>query len=197
VQDRISIYVYARDPISQIGITGQLRDRPEVVLVGDSGIDDAAVALLVADEVDEDLLRSAKAIQRNGCPRVVLLVTRLDDAGLLTAVEAGVCGMLRRDEAHPDALVAAARNARNGDGTVPPDLLGRLLQQVGRLQRQVLPPRRHHQHQAVAEDAAQDALEPHSVEAARRRHSHLGPGNRRTGLIIERRSIGHLRRAEP
>jgi len=141
VQDRTSIYVYARDPISQTGIAGQLRGRPEVELVGDSDIDDAAVAVLVADEVDDELLRTAKAIQRNGCPRVVLVVTRLDDAGLLSAVEAGVCGMLRRSEAHPDALVAAARNALNGDGTVPPDLLGRLLQQVGRLQRQVLTPR--------------------------------------------------------
>jgi DNA-binding NarL/FixJ family response regulator len=31
--------------------------------------------------------------------------------------------------------------AAAGDGTVPPDLLGRLLEQVGRLQRQVLAPR--------------------------------------------------------
>ena len=53
MQDRISIYVYARDPISQTGIAGQLRGRPEVLLVGDRDIDDAAVARLVADEVDD------------------------------------------------------------------------------------------------------------------------------------------------
>jgi DNA-binding NarL/FixJ family response regulator len=33
------------------------------------------------------------------------------------------------------------RHAAAGDGSVPPDLLGRLLRQVGRLQRQVLAPR--------------------------------------------------------
>jgi DNA-binding NarL/FixJ family response regulator len=37
--------------------------------------------------------------------------------------------------------VAAVQAAAAGDGTVPPDLLGRLLAQVGRLQREVLAPR--------------------------------------------------------
>lgn len=141
MQDRVKIYVYANDPVSQAGLAGQLRGQREVEVVEDLRIDEADVAFLVADEVDEDVLRTAKATQRGGCSRVVLVVTKLDDAGLLAAVEAGVCGMLRRSDARPEALVAAARNAANGDGTVPPDLLGRLLTQVGRLQRQVLSPR--------------------------------------------------------
>jgi DNA-binding NarL/FixJ family response regulator len=41
----------------------------------------------------------------------------------------------------PERLVPAIRAAAAGDGTVPPDLLGRLLEQIGRLQRQVLSPR--------------------------------------------------------
>jgi DNA-binding NarL/FixJ family response regulator len=141
VQERTAVYVYARDPISHAGLSGQLRARPEIRLVGDAEIDAAAVALLLADEVDEELVRAIKAVQRNGCPRVVLVVTRLDDAALLASVEAGASGMLRRSEAHPEALVTAIRTAANGDGTCPPDLLGRLLHQVGRLQRQVLSPR--------------------------------------------------------
>ncbi len=137
---RTPVFVYASDPVSQAGIASQLRLRPEILVV-DEDVDAATVAVVMVDEVDEPAVKVVRAIQRNGCPRVVLVVTHLDDAGLLSAVEAGVCGMLRRSEAHPDALVSAARNALNGDGTVPPDLLGRLLQQVGRLQRQVLTPR--------------------------------------------------------
>jgi len=37
-------------------------------------------------------------------------------------------------------IVAAVRTAARGDGTLPSDLLGRLLTQVGKLQRQVLAP---------------------------------------------------------
>jgi DNA-binding CsgD family transcriptional regulator len=55
-------------------------------------------------------------------------------------VEAGACGILRRQQASSANLIAAIRSAA-GEGTLPPDLLGRLLDQVGRLQRQVLKPR--------------------------------------------------------
>jgi hypothetical protein len=38
-------------------------------------------------------------------------------------------------------LVKTICKVSSGEGEVPPDLLGRLLEQVGRLQRQVLAPR--------------------------------------------------------
>ena len=136
---RVPVFVHAADPISQAGIATQLRGRPELWVVDD--VDIAAVAVIVADEVDEDTQRTIRAVQRNGCPRVVLVVTRLDDTGLLAAAEAGACGMLRRAEAGPERLATACQAAAAGDGTLPPDLLGRLLDGVGRLQRQVLTPR--------------------------------------------------------
>jgi DNA-binding NarL/FixJ family response regulator len=138
--ERISVYVYAHDPISQAGLASQLRARPEIQIV-ENDIDRAAVAVVVVDEVDEETTRVVKAIQRNnGIPRVVLVVTRLDDAGMLAGVEAGACGLLRRSDAQPERLVEAILSAATGDGSVPADLLGRLLEHVGRLQRQVLSP---------------------------------------------------------
>ncbi len=137
---RLPVFVYAEDPISQAGIASQLRPRPEITVIGDSP-DDAAVAVVVCDTVDPQTLNVVKAIQRNGCPKVVLVATRLDDGAVLAAAEAGVSGLLRRHEAQPERLVSAVQAAVAGDGTVPPDLLGRLLNQVGRLQRQVLNPR--------------------------------------------------------
>ena len=139
--DRIPVFVYAADPISQAGLASQLRNRPEIWVVDEVDVDRAAVAIVSADEVDEETTRVVRAVQRNGCPRIVVVVARLDDAGLLAAIQAGACGLLRRCDAVPEQLVAAIQSASKGDGTVPPDLLGRLLDQVGRLQRQVLAPR--------------------------------------------------------
>ncbi len=141
MSERIPVFVYAHDPLSQAGIAAQLRARPELLVVDSSDVDAARVALIVADEVDDETVRVTKAVQRNGCPRVVLVVTRLDDNALLAAVEAGACGLVRRSDAVPDHLAVAIAGAASGDGTVPPDLLGRLLAQVGQLQRQVLAPR--------------------------------------------------------
>jgi DNA-binding NarL/FixJ family response regulator len=141
MEDRIPVFVYASDPISETGIAGQLRGQPAVRVVDEADVDMAAVAIIVTDEIDEEATRAIRAVQRNGVPRVVVVVTRVDDGGLLAALEAGACGIIRRAEARSDRLVAAVRAAVAGDGTMPPDLLGRLLDQIGRLQRQVLAPR--------------------------------------------------------
>jgi len=137
--ERIAVYVCARDPVSQAGIASQLRPRPEV-LVLDQDKEQARVALVVADCVDEETLRVLRTVQCGSC-RAVLVATQIDDAGLAAAVEAGVAGLVRRAEATPERLAQAVSAAARGEGTVPPDLLGRLLEQVGRIQRQVLHPR--------------------------------------------------------
>ena len=138
--ERIRVYVYAHDPISQAGLASQLRARPEILVVDDD-VDRAQVAVVVADDVDDETIRTVRAIQRNGIPRVVLVITRLDDAGMIAGIEAGACGLLRRSEALPEHLAESIVRAASGDGRVPADLLGRLLEHVGRLQRQVLSPR--------------------------------------------------------
>jgi DNA-binding NarL/FixJ family response regulator len=138
---QIPIFVYARDPISQAGIAAGLRGSPQLDVLDETGLDHAQVAVVAADEVDDETLRVIKAIQRSPGPRVVVVVARLDDGGLIAAVEAGACGLLRRSEATPDMLTRAVIAAAHGDGMVPPDLLGRLLSQMGRLQRHVLGPR--------------------------------------------------------
>lgn len=140
MRDRIQVVVQAADPVSRAGVAAQLRTRPEL-WVKDDGEASAEVAVVVADEIDEEALRATKVLQRSGGARVVLVVTRLDDQGLLAAAEAGAVGLLRRSEAVPERLSTTIRAAAAGDGTVPPDLLGRLLDGVGRLQRQVLAPR--------------------------------------------------------
>jgi hypothetical protein len=93
--ERIPVFVYARDPVSQAGVSAQLRPRPEVVVTAEGELDTAQVAIVVADEVDGDTVRVIRALQRNGVPRVVVVAAHLDDAGLVAAVEAGEGGLVR------------------------------------------------------------------------------------------------------
>lgn len=138
--DPVMTFAFARDPISEAGLTSALRNRPEVRLVGEADVDRAIVAVVATDDVDDATVATVRALQRNGCPRIVLVVGRLDDAAVLAAVEAGASGLLRRGDASPERLAEAVLAAARGEGRVPPDLLGRLLDQVGRIQRQVLTP---------------------------------------------------------
>ncbi|MGH9129646.1 MAG: response regulator transcription factor [Acidimicrobiales bacterium] len=137
----ISVFVFAHDPLTQAGLTAELRGRPEIAIVAPSGLDTAAVAVVAADDMGATTASTVRAIQRNGCPRVVVVLGHLDDDAVLAAVEAGASGILRRSEASPERLVEAISATGRGEGLVPSDLLGRLLEQVGRTQRQVLGPR--------------------------------------------------------
>ncbi len=139
--ERVAVYIHAADAISRAGLTAQLRSRPELRVVEDDDRHLAEVAVVMADEADEETGGILRSIERGGCRRLVLVVTRLDDGALLSAVEAGACAILRRSEASQERLVTAVLAAAAGDGAVPPDLLGRLLAQVGQLQRDVLAPR--------------------------------------------------------
>jgi DNA-binding NarL/FixJ family response regulator len=138
---RTTVRVYARDPISEAGVASSLRPRPEVRIVGAAEEVAPEVVLVVADELDEETLSRLRFLRRNGASRVVLIAAHLDDQALVRAVEAGVVGLVRRDQAPTARLLAVVASAAAGEGAVPPDLLGRLLEQVGRLQRTVLDPR--------------------------------------------------------
>jgi len=137
----IPTYVHGVDPISLAGVRSQLRARPEVRLVEEMALDDAAVAVVIAEELDEETGRVIRALSRQGRPRVVLIATTIDECGLVTAAEIGVKGVVRRSEATADVLTRAIQKVAAGDGEIPSDLLGRLMEQVGRLQRHVLTPR--------------------------------------------------------
>ena len=50
---RIAVYVHGDDPISKAGVAAQLRGRPETYVVEVEAIDEAAVAVVVTDEIDE------------------------------------------------------------------------------------------------------------------------------------------------
>ncbi len=137
----IPVAVRAADPLSRAGITSQLRRAQGFVVAADEELPEEAVALVVAEEVDGEVVSEMRALRARGARRIVLLVSRVDDRALLAAAEAGVTGVLRRSEATAGNLAAAVRSAAAGEGSLPPDLLGRLLRQVGQLQRQVLSPR--------------------------------------------------------
>jgi DNA-binding NarL/FixJ family response regulator len=137
----VSVYVYSNDPILQAGVSSQLSGSPEVAVVDQAELDDADVAIVVADLVDETILRILRAIQRGSAPRTILIAAALDESTMVAAAEAGVSGLLRRTEVTVPRLMEVIAKVAAGEAAVPADLLARLLDQVGRLQRQVLSPR--------------------------------------------------------
>jgi DNA-binding NarL/FixJ family response regulator len=138
---RITVAIRAQDPITRAGLVAQLAYRPEVQVVDADDAASGGVTVVLADEVDDSTLSAIRAARIGAENRVVLVVTRLTEGDLLSAVEAGASSVLRRSEATPDRVIDAVRVASSGAAAMSPDLLGQLLDHVGRLQRDVLTPR--------------------------------------------------------
>ncbi|MER6481003.1 helix-turn-helix transcriptional regulator [Streptomyces filamentosus] len=140
---RIAVAVHTRDPITQAGVTSQLRPRPEIALTEWSETADPApeVVVLVVDAVDEDVLRLLRHITRTGTARPVLVAAVIEQKSIVDLAECGAAGVIRRAEAPPEHLVHVIGTVAKGNGHLPSDLVGRLLEEVGRLQGQVLAPR--------------------------------------------------------
>ena len=138
--DPTRVRVRATDPVSEAGVASQLRVQHDLEVLSSDSPARPHVVVLVADRVDEPTAAGIRATRDSGGPRVVLVVGSVDGVEVLAAVEAGVAAIVRRCEATPDRLSTAIRAAATGDGHLPPDLLGRLLQQVGDAQRKAVAP---------------------------------------------------------
>ena len=138
--NRTPVLVRATDPILHSGVCMALRTRDDVRLVDRAAAEPSTVALLVADRLDAAMTQLLSSLQHQGFTRIVLIAGEVDDNEILSAIEHGVCAVARRADAGAEVMVRLIKAAAAGEGALPPDLLGRLLSRVSRLQRQVLQP---------------------------------------------------------
>ncbi|WP_246213915.1 helix-turn-helix transcriptional regulator [Kitasatospora viridis] len=132
--------IHAGDPITRAGLATELRQRPEFELV-DLPLDGTArVVVFALDTLSEPDLELVRTVRARSGAQAVLVVSALSDADLLAVVESGACSVLWRWEATSTWLAETVLRAAAGKAALPPDLLARLLKQVGRLQQRVLRP---------------------------------------------------------
>lgn len=138
--NRIPVAVYAEDPVLRAGITYQLRPRPEVEVLRLEEEQHAVVSLVVVDRVDDATARLLRRLRQSSTTRTGLVVGHFDQDALQTSIDCGVTAVVRRAEADQDRLVSTVSALAKGEAVLPGDLLGKLLDHVGRLQRSVLDP---------------------------------------------------------
>ncbi|MFC8510031.1 response regulator transcription factor [Streptomyces sp. NPDC057411] len=139
---RVAVTVHASDPLSRAGLISHLQRQPTIEVVPERTSDEPgersdvpAVAVMLADRIDESATTELRRVLRGGDQRVVLVAGELREPDLLAVVEYGVRAILWRHQATEQRLLNAVHSAARGDGELPPDLISRLLNQVGRLQR--------------------------------------------------------------
>lgn len=138
--DRIRVAVLASDVITHAGLASHLDSRPEVLVVPDGDLVEADVVVLAAEHLTGGVT-ALRAAGTDSERRAVLVIDRMDPAGLLAAVECGVAAVITRGAVTGDHLMDAIHAAATGGGVLPPQLIGDLVREIARLRREVLAPR--------------------------------------------------------
>jgi DNA-binding NarL/FixJ family response regulator len=113
------VLVYAKDPISRAGVSSQLAGFRNVDILDPRQGHLAEVAVVVAEAIDEEVLRVIRTIRRGSGAQVVLVVTAVDGASVAVAAEAGAIGILGRGGANGERLASVIGKARNGEQVLP------------------------------------------------------------------------------
>ncbi|MFE7835833.1 LuxR C-terminal-related transcriptional regulator [Streptomyces sp. NPDC057474] len=140
---RPSVVLLADDPLVQEGAAVYLDAHEQVELLPGDHVEQADIAVLIADEVTGETLSGLLAISRrtDGVTRIVLVTDDVDDEQLTLAVAYGVVSLLRRSEASFSRIVTAAVDGHRGRSQLPSSVVGRLASLMRGLQREDGPPR--------------------------------------------------------
>ncbi|WIX98198.1 response regulator transcription factor [Amycolatopsis mongoliensis] len=136
----VRVGVQAADSITEVGLASFLRTSRRLEVVDPGTVTERDVQVVQADRLTPQVAADLRAEHCAAVPKV-LLIDDLRDSDVLSAVECGVVVVLPRSRTSGDGLVEAVVAAASGRGLLPPDLLGRLLDGIRRLQHDVLTPR--------------------------------------------------------
>jgi DNA-binding NarL/FixJ family response regulator len=127
---KIAVHIDATDPVTRFGVTAQVSEAPDLVVVPRQAAGPETVVVLAVDSVTQETVHCARQLSDVGCTRFVMLSRSLDDADLSHIVEIGICGLLDHRESTPDRLAQVVRKAIRGEAALPADVLAKLFKQV-------------------------------------------------------------------
>jgi DNA-binding NarL/FixJ family response regulator len=136
----IRVLVVDDHPVVRSGLVGMLAVEPDLLVVGEAGDGDEALARVIADPPDVVLmdlrmprLDGARTTERilaaTPSVRVLVLTTYDTDADIVRAVEAGAIGYLLKDTPR-QVLVDAVRAAARGETVLAPPVAARLVSRL-------------------------------------------------------------------
>ncbi|HYH50933.1 MAG TPA: response regulator transcription factor [Acidimicrobiia bacterium] len=124
------VWIYDTDPIFRLGIAACLRNGGFIVAEHAARLNEQAAlrqgdVLLFA--LDTAALTTAMRLDLNIGVRLVGIIDDVEDPVVAEAVNAGVTGLLLRDDANPRAVVQCLRAVSAGHAAIPAALLTSLL----------------------------------------------------------------------
>ncbi|WP_181763781.1 helix-turn-helix transcriptional regulator [Streptomyces albidus (ex Kaewkla and Franco 2022)] len=138
--NQVKALVRAPDPLTHAAVSEHLGSTRNIEVVTGEHRKAVDVAVVVAERMTVEVFSLLRRIKEASGASMVLIPGEIDRADLFTAVECNVVAVLPRAAATSDRIEKAVMTAASGGGQLPSGMLGELLRQVERVQREVLSP---------------------------------------------------------
>jgi DNA-binding NarL/FixJ family response regulator len=136
--EQIRVALQATDPVSHAGLVALLQSRGDVVVLRPGQRIDAQVVVAAAERLVPDTVAALRRVGAETGAPIVLVAQEVTEEELMLAVECRVVAILPRGAVTAERLAHSVRAAAAGGGVLPANLIGELLKQVDRMQREVL-----------------------------------------------------------
>jgi DNA-binding NarL/FixJ family response regulator len=140
VSNRVRLVIQAVDPLSRAGLSHLVTRRPDIELLPDSRLSDAEVVAIAVPTMTTPTMAQMRRTAQTTDARFLLVLDRLDDIDLLSAIEIGVVAVLWRAEVTAERFTQAVLNAGRGGSELPAEVQTRLIAALAAYQRNVLAP---------------------------------------------------------
>ncbi|MFJ8962797.1 response regulator transcription factor [Lentzea sp. NPDC102401] len=155
--NELRVAVRALDPITRVGVSACLATESGLIVVPDHQRLRADVVVAAFERLSAPELQAMRAGAAEIRRPTVLLINEIKDGDLLTAVDCRVVAILPRAAAVDGRLGDTVTSVAAGGANMPPNVLGKLVEHVEQLYREMLEPR----------GLADVRLEPREIEVLR------------------------------
>jgi DNA-binding NarL/FixJ family response regulator len=136
----VKVLIQTTDPLADMAISGHLAERPAFEVLSDEHERAADVIVLAAERLTVKVISRLRRIKNSTTAPVVLIAGEIGYEDLTVAVEYSVMAVLPRPAATGDRIEEAVLTAASGGGMLPQKMLGDLIRQLARIQREILAP---------------------------------------------------------
>lgn len=173
------VLVHATDPLAHMAISSHLDTRPQFELV--SKLDEGPIDVIVlsVERMTVRVISLLRTMKNAAAVPVVLIANDIGYDDLLVAVEYNVMAVLLRQTATGDRVEEAVLAAAGGGGMLPQQVLGELIRQLARIQREILAPQGLHT----------SGLTPREVEVLRMMSDGLNTNEIADKLCLSERAV--------
>ncbi|MCM4083602.1 helix-turn-helix transcriptional regulator [Paractinoplanes hotanensis] len=136
----VRVQVRASDALVAEGLTSYLSGHPEITVVGENSHDVADVLVLETDRLSFEVMAKMRHLAATVDRPTVLVISEIDESQLLVLVENRVVAILPRVTVNRERIVHSVLAAASGGSVMPARVMGDLLGQIRRMQREILEP---------------------------------------------------------